>query len=403
MTLPATNGFALLPAVQKGTTRLAFKLWDEMRPGGPYHGAAKSLLAALKEGGARVDLLASEKSSAAAAALRSDVKFAPNGCEVHVVPATAFNSDYWLRDILLRATEIATGLPAATRTKNKEGFGKLRDWIIARFHLKQIDWPDILLDGGDSLVVDDRYWLLGAGSVSDMIRPQRGDPAWSQALAKIAHDVGRQPLVLGADSNTLSLTVRLLLSRVEEIAGLRKPGDPKGSQPAGEATVQMTTGADLSADLVPANGEKSEWAHADMVVAVTGKTDDDGSPIVLVAEPTAKICPQSKAATDAEEILGTIAKDLKAAGLKVIRNPAAYHQLGVLPYNNVIVQTDPDVVWLPTFGSDLEGMKAIDDENIRIWHDDLKFAKVIPVPGWSQLASEQQGCIRCATLPLPAT
>ena len=62
-------------------------------------------------------------------------------------------------------------------------------------------------------------------------------------------------------------------------------------------------------------------------------------------------------------------------------------------YNNTIVQTDPDIVWLPQF-ADNGRFADTDEANRKIWCD-LGF-EVIPVAGW--LAFERsEGSIRCAT------
>ena len=394
---------ALLPETCKGATTVAIRVWPRMFTNKKFYAAFDSLLAALKGGGASVVLIARDTDRAAVDGWVSGLKFPAGRCKVCFVPDIDFaNFQSWPRDVLLFAT--TDGKVVAVKTKHGSMIsrrpGTLDQWMITTFGLTAIDRGNILLDGGDSLVVDRDHWLLGAGAVAKMIAPKTDQTSWDNALELIARNVAN-PTLIGSHSSALSLTIRLALSRVKAryrwVDAKERAFDEASLTE--KAMIHVAAALDFLRNAFNSGGTKMEWAHADMVVAVTGKPRN-GLPCVLVADPTHPLCPTSASATAMGQILDQVEKDLRQKGLDVYRNPAPYYGTGILPYNNSIVQTDPDVVWLPVFAADIPAMKAIDDENYRIWRDVLKFGTVIRVPGFYPLA-KLGGCIRCATLPLP--
>ena len=69
--------------------------------------------------------------------------------------------------------------------------------------------------------------------------------------------------------------------------------------------------------------------------------------------------------------LWALAKYLGDCGFHVIRNPAPYALPSgdTLWYNNTIVQTDPDLVWLPQFAQPDGRFADTDEANRKIWRD----------------------------------
>ena len=74
--------------------------------------------------------------------------------------------------------------------------------------------------------------------------------------------------------------------------------------------------------------------------------------------------------------------------------PLALPSGDTLWYNNTIIQTDPDLVWLPQFAQPDGRFADTEEANRKIWRD-LGF-KVVPVAGWMAYESSG-GSIRCAT------
>ena len=117
--------------------------------------------------------------------------------------------------------------------------------------------------------------------------------------------------------------------------------------------------------------------------------------ILIVAETLLSANPSKDEIRESER-LWALAKYLGDCGFHVIRNPAPYALPSgdTLWYNNTIVQTDPDLVWLPQFAQPDGRFADTDEANRKIWRD-LGF-KVVPVAGWMAYESSG-GSIRCAT------
>jgi hypothetical protein len=165
----------------------------------------------------------------------------------------------------------------------------------------------------------------------------------------------------------------------------------------------LTVAGYFTADLGAAAASSSEkrfqpWFHLDLMVAVTGLRRD-GRPLLLVADPRDGTAPDAPRHPAHAPRLDAMAARLEGAGFAVIRNPVPVLRppqggsRAPRAYNNVLVQNDPAIVWLPQF-SDLEpALAGSDASNCEIWRD-LGFA-VRPVAGWSALAGPG-GALRCA-------
>ena len=136
------------------------------------------------------------------------------------------------------------------------------------------------------------------------------------------------------------------------------------------------------------------WGHIDLVVSLTGRKQESKD-VLLVAETVLSDNP-GKDETRESDRLWALAKYLGDCGFHVIRNPAPYAlpSGNTLWYNNTIVQTDPDLVWLPQFAQPDGRFADTDAANRKIWCD-LGF-KVVPVAGWMAYVGSG-GSIRCAT------
>ncbi|EHS52393.1 hypothetical protein PDO_0021 [Rhizobium sp. PDO1-076] len=143
--------------------------------------------------------------------------------------------------------------------------------------------------------------------------------------------------------------------------------------------------------------------HVDQFVSLTG-LHQEGRPLLLVGEP--HLAEQGSILVDnARMLLDASVALLVEQGFAVIRNPVPFvvapdsgKRLPRL-YNNVIVENavregrSKPMVWLPQF-ADAEPLANDDARNCMLW-EELGF-DVVPVPGWSHLAS-RNGALRCAS------
>ena len=153
--------------------------------------------------------------------------------------------------------------------------------------------------------------------------------------------------------------------------------------------------------------------HVDHAVSVTGLRDDEGRPILLVADPRLSADPSGPEEGSAARRLNASIARLRQDGFHILRNPVPVLPLGAnLPapshsavskwrlYNNVMVENAPrpgeakPFVWLPIFADAEPELETFDDVNRGLW-EDLGF-KVLAIGGWSHLASGL-GALRCAT------
>jgi hypothetical protein len=314
-------------------------------------------------------------------------------CEVDDAQFNA--STVWPRDAMLCAIDSAGA--SHFLHPHVASPGDIATWLAQNFN-GALTELEIYLDGGDSLVIDDKAWIVGARAVSDT-RFYRVARDWDSAVAKFGEVFGRQtPAIGGYSTADVSLPAqwRDIRSRAHRKALKHNPAHP--------ALARFTSLFSAAAEILrmSARGDPlgAYGDHIDMVVSVTGVVDANNAPIVLVADPTHAACPdrQSSASQDHGRLLGSLASVLTKQGLAVKRNPAPCVEDVVLGCNNTIIQR-PDTVWLPTFADAVQSLKSADDENVRIWHQDLQFANVVPVAGWMAYA-RKEGSIRCATLPL---
>ena len=272
-------------------------------------------------------------------------------CTVEAVAAAGVSSTTtWLRDAFLRGQRDGTPIYAKCRA-SKPGADQA-DWLSASDGTPVVEITDVFLEGGDCLVGPD-FWLVGKSAVkrSAEITGHLCDEA--TALARIAA-LDCRPLCVVGYRNVETRTV----------------------SPA------------------PLHDLAQGWAHIDLVVSLTGRKPRGTKGSLMIAE--TQLSPKPDRYEIAErDRLNALAQHLRECGFNVIRNPSPYDKslFQTLWYNNTIVQTDPDIVWLPQF-ADHGRFADTDEANRKIWRG-LGF-DVVPVAGW--LAFERsEGSIRCAT------
>ncbi len=313
------------------------------------------------------------------------------------VPDNEFNRwSAWARDALLVARKNADGsnLYLEPRTMRESELASALGGDVRKL-------PTVGLDGGSSLVIGESRWLVGAEAVRMTIAANSQGYSWDEAVQHICKQLGRKPDIVGFERPEGEGWLSFLIEKVRY--------EVKRRTPPNNASLGLVQRLAVRAFVLAAAFRSevrsllrdplhTEWLHIDMVVSVTGCFDGEGKPIVLVADPTYQGCPPSKGATRKGKKFTALARRLEMYGYAVRRNPAPYVHPDVLPYNNTIVQTDPKVVWLPTFGPLAQSISALDDENVRIWRD-LGFNDIRRIEAWSALVGDE-GSIRCATLPL---
>jgi hypothetical protein len=272
----------------------------------------------------------------------------------------------WMRDAFVRGTR--NGTTGYLKFLASKAGNDQADWLAAADGTPVVCVPDVLLDGGDSLVGVD-FRLVGHAAVK-----QTSDIAGHLC-----------------DYETALRRIEALDSRPLFVVGYR-PEDIRNKSSAaasGNTVASVDAASRLRSDAL-----NQSWGHIDLVVSLTGRRQQ-GKDVLLVAETVPSDNP-SKDETRESDRLWALAKYLGECGFHVIRNPAPYAlpSGNTLWYNNTILQTDPDLVWLPQFAQPGGRFADSDAANRKIWCD-LGF-KVVPVAGWMAVEASG-GSIRCAT------
>ena len=286
---------------------------------------------------------------------------------VAVAGGKVSSSTTWMRDAFIRGTRNGT-TGYLKCLASKSGNDQAR-WLAAADGTPVVCVPDVLLDGGDSLVGVD-FRLVGHAAVK-----QTSDIAGYLC-----------------DYDTALRRIEALDSRPLFVVGYRPEDIRNRSSLAATGNAAL---ASVDPPLRPASNELNQsWGHIDLVVSLTGRKHESKD-VLLVAETVLSDNPDRDEIRESDR-LWALAKYLRDCGFHVIRNPAPYALPSgdTLWYNNTIVQTDPDLVWLPQFAQPGGRFADTDEANRKIWCD-LGF-KVIPVAGWMAYESSG-GSIRCAT------
>ncbi|MES0100661.1 hypothetical protein [Mesorhizobium sp. M0019] len=301
----------------------------------------------------------------------------------------------WMRDAFLCVTDNTT-IQYLKPYISKQG-GDQANWLAAVDGRTVTELDDIFLDGGDSLV-GNNFRLVGNRAVTTTCEVMDHQCDYPTALGRFARLDHRRVYPVGYRPSRVEHKLlwfkdqvrrRLEAARQQKTAALAPPG--------GLPTVTLTL---LRAMLEVlrlffADGLVQDWAHIDLVVSVTGR-EPNGKQVLLVAKTELSPNPGEDEILESDR-LEALAAYLSDCGFEVRRNPAPYlADPGIsLCYNNTIVQTGPDKVWLPQFSDANPDYQAADDANARIWHEDLGF-DVVRVPGW-MIYVDSSASIRCAT------
>jgi hypothetical protein len=317
------------------------------------------------------------------------------------VPSGSLAKTVWMRDAFLCVT--GSGTTTYLKTRIAANFNQA-DWLAASDGNDCRD-VNIHLDGGDCLVGLDG-WLVAIDSIKQTARIHGCSTIAAQGMMAT---IDQRPMrVAGFRYTTLKAKWAWLLAKAKqmveeaETASLRRLGGPTTWLAPPIFIIQVVL--KLLKLLTNPNELHQEWRHLDLVLSVTGvKMDDNGKEVVLVASTT--MPPASRDDAEVEmmgDCLDALASHLVDLGYDVRRNPAPYASvLGsprrILPYNNVIVQNDPNVVWLPQLALPDGTFADADRANLDIW-EGLGF-RVIQVAGLHVYVA-MNGSLRCLTKTL---
>jgi hypothetical protein len=207
-------------------------------------------------------------------------------------------------------------------------------------------------EGGNLLVGDD-FYLVGVDTVADL-----GPGVLATGKAYRAMESVRRPVIVGGNNDPFVPVTwdETLGNRAWKMAG---PVIPTGS--------------------------RQPIFHIDMYITLVGRPDPEGKFIVLVGDPslaTNKIGGPTWPAVGGDPTrqadFTAVATQLEELGFDVRRIPlplvydddagTSARQYFFASYNNAIVQRDPNVVLLPTYGNESWPLLAdIDDEVEGIW------------------------------------
>jgi hypothetical protein len=327
----------------------------------------------------------------------TDTGFDVSKCTILDVPDDQMEKGRtWPRDSMLCAID-GNGRRLAVRPAVSPDEYSFADTLVRRLGLSEIAMRQIVLDGGNFLTVDDDRWLVGASAIEQTAEAK--NLSWDAAKAAICDALGPKAILVGASPTALSLSTRWGLAKIN-VRNRRKRRAKRRHHrqwPSAfeELIVRFSAAARFIHELIAPQELTMAGFHLDMTVAVAGP-DAAGVQRLLVADPTDPACQPSDEARYAGHLLKLVAGDLASKGFQVGRNPAPYVINGILPYTNVIVQTGPNIVWMPVFAPEYVATAAMDARNRQFWCD---FGyHVIEVSGWFTHANIDGGSIRCATL-----
>ncbi|WP_162820803.1 hypothetical protein [Microvirga calopogonii] len=301
-------------------------------------------------------------------------------------------SSAWMRDGFLHAVDGRTRKYFAVY---KAKSGQHAKWLAAADGAA-LEVIPLAVEGGDCIVGGD-FWLVGVNSVGSTMNIEGRQCDYQTAKQRISKLDTRKLHVVGYRATNLKNKFRWLRYKFRDLFRGPTASDPIFLFPSSVTqTGKWSTFFDMLLGIQGGDRLWQEWAHIDLVVAVTGRKDaKSGKDILVVASTTVHPCVPNREAEVQGDCLDALETYLSQSGFQIIRNPAPYSsQFGVvLPYNNVIVQDDPATVWLPQFG-DAGDYQATDQANVELWRK-IGF-KVVPVPGWGAFLRDHAS-IRCAT------
>jgi hypothetical protein len=379
--------------------KLAIQIHEEVFLAARFREAYKQLVIALAKESAEIWVVTGAGRVADVENLLAEAGLAASRFHLVSVPDPEFKASHvWARDALISASKVNG--PRVYLRPTVSASGNFAQWLSSSTAVP-LEFLNMALDGGDSLVIDDNFWLVGAGAVDLTIRTATGTITWAQAIDRIQTEIGRPAIIAGSPMPRGADVFWWALRAIKFAASPLMPAVNATTNPLLRAVRRASLAAwalkTVLVKLFRTGGLATYWLHLDLVASVTGKTCADGRPLLLVAEIVENGSPLSTSAKRVNKYLQGMSDLLEQQGVCVQRNPTVFMQSRIVSYNNTIVQRNPNVVWLPIYGAEKPELAAIDARNIKIW-DDHGF-KVITVPGWSAYHTAE-GSIRCATLTL---
>lgn len=316
-------------------------------------------------------------------------------------PTGTLAGTVWMRDAFLCMTRARATIYLRTRIAADVNQA---DWLAAmdRNGLHDVD---VHLDGGDCLVGLDG-WLVAVDSIKETARLHGCRTIEAQGMVAA---IDRRPMrVAGFRYTRLKFKWAWLLTKARQAAAATEPASVRRLHNPGTWLPWLTLNIRVLLELLRllANPDElyQEWKHVDLVLSVTGiRAGGSGKEIVLVASTTMAPAPRDDPEVEMMgDCLDALAIHLAELGYDVRRNPAPYASVSgsarrVLPYNNVIVQNDPNIVWLPRLALPDGTFADADQANLDIWRG-LGF-QVVQVPDL-QVYVEMNGSLRCLTKTL---
>ncbi len=316
-------------------------------------------------------LIISEKSSFGK--LRKWLEQIPPACQISIIDTPSdgemTKDDIWIQDPFLVSNRDNQRVFIDVVSERSNSHAR---WLQAA-SADTLEEHRIHLAGGNMLVGPD-FRIVGTDSIKKTVALAQNDRHWKQGL--LAHQE--------FDARHMSLF-----------------GYQKGD------VTEPSSVAEMDEEYFQAP------FHVDLAVSLTGLQNEQGKPILFVAEVHSTADTEGPLLPLFARRLDASAGRLEAQGFCVLRNKIPYvapppQQNGGPPpawaywhaYNNVIVENqirsgeDSPMVWLPHFSDVEEHLQPFDELNRQAW-ESLGF-QAIPVYGATYLASHG-GSIRCAS------
>ncbi len=392
--------FSLVPDCGGPIDEIAISIPSSMfdADGGRYMAALNSACRALA-GRARMTVLTEADGAPAATAWLDGLRLSTSPTIAPFAPAGELNNGgYWIQDPFLCAMQGGQKKYLLISGFSNGGHG---EWLRQSDHTPA-QTIDVSLEGGNCLV-GNGFWLVGTDSIQRTAEriTHDADAAWrlisgidSRQLYEVGYDLADIPRKLDWFVAEVRHRARVKHNRTTENASsaIVKSRSHAAIAHAGRLLI-------AAVDILREWGKlRQPWYHVDLFISVTGKVKD-GKPLIFVARPLASA---DLDGPPDRPFGGRVAATIKRleSHFTILRNPVP-----VLPlvqgsseswprcYNNVLVQNDPDIVWLPQFAIEEPALAEIDRENRRLWAKEG--FEVMTVTGWTAF-TRSLGALRCA-------
>lgn len=301
-----------------------------------------------------------------------------------VRPMVKANATMWANDSFWTCTPRTRPLDAPVLVEPHK-YRRVGDRFVADDLVEHFEYDHFVLprafEGGNMLVGDD-FYLVGVDTVADV-----GPGVLAAGKAFRAMESVRRPIIVGGDNDPIT------------------PVDWK-------ETLTTNTQWRVAGPVIPTPSRQPIF-HIDMYVTLVGKRDPEGKFIVMVGDPslaTAKIggrtwLPGLGEDPTRQADFDAVATQLEALDFEVIRVPLPLvydddettntRQYYFASYNNAVVQRDPNIVLLPTYGDETwTSLKQVDDDVAAIWKGLGFEVKRLPDMSAFAIAGGAANCIK---------